>query len=115
MAVVRYIWMFRTAAVVSLLLGLGWLWTALFTSYRPEQRPYLLALGIAAVVIGVFLFRRAKLAIILSAIGAVIVSIAAALFIPNASGPGVLFLLGLAIIGGFYAALSFRALSAGAS
>ena len=74
-----------------------------------------LALGIAAIAIGVFLFRRAKLAIILSAIGAVIVSIAAALFMPNASGPGVLFLLGLAIVGGVYAVLSFRALSAGAS
>jgi hypothetical protein len=112
MAVVRYTWMFRIAAIVSLLLGLGWLWTALFTGYRPPQRPYLLALGIAAVVIGVFLFRRAKLAIILSAVGAVIVSICAVLFIPKASGPGVLFLLGLAIVGGLYAALSFRALTA---
>jgi hypothetical protein len=93
-----------------MLLGLGWLWTALSTDFRPHLRPYVLVLGLAAVTSAVFLFRRARWAIGLSAAVAVVVSICAALFIPNASGPGVLFLLGLAIVGGLYAALSFRAL-----
>ena len=112
MAVVRYTWMFRTAAVVSMLLGLGWMWTALFTERQAEHRPYVLALGAATVAVAVFLFRRARIAIGLSAVGAVVVSVCAALFIPNASGPGVLFLLGVAIVGGLYAALSFRVLFA---
>jgi hypothetical protein len=112
MAVVRYLWMFRTAAVVSLLLGLGWMWTALFTDRQAEHRLYVLAIGAAAVIVAFFLFRRARLAIGLSAVGALVVSVSAVLFIPKASGPGVLFLLGVAIVGGLYAALSFRVLFA---
>jgi hypothetical protein len=112
MAAVRYIGMFRTAAVVSLLLGLGWLWTGLFSDFRSGQRPYLLVLGIAAAVVAAFLWRRARWAIGLSAAAALVVSISAVLFVPQASGPGVLFLFGLAIAAGLYAALSLRALFA---
>ena len=112
MAVVRYLWMFRAAAVVSLLLGVAWLWTALFTDLRPDLRPYLLVFGIIAVTTAVFMFRRARWAIGLSAVAALVVAVSAVLFIPKASGPGVLFLLGLAIVGGLYAALSFRVMLA---
>jgi hypothetical protein len=109
MAVVRYRWMFRTAAVVFLLLGLAWLWTATATQLYAAQRPLLLGAGIIAIVTAVAVFRRARWAIVVSAIAAAIVGVSAALFIPNASGPGVLFLLGLAVVCGCYAALSFRA------
>ena len=59
MAAVRYTWMFRTAAVVFLLFGAACaLWRYGFTDYRPEQRPYGLAAGALALLVGVFLFRR---------------------------------------------------------
>ena len=112
MAVARYIWMFRTAALVFLLLGLSWLWTFGLTDYRPEQRAYGLVLGVLAFVTGVFLFRRAKAAIIVSALSAAVVAVSAVLFVPAASGPGILFLIGLAVAAGLYAALSMRALFA---
>lgn len=109
-AAVRYIWMFRTAAVLFLLLGLSWLYTFGLTSYKPEQRPFGLALGAIAVVVGAFLFRRAKFAIALSAIGAAIVCVSAAVFAPQARGPGIVFLAVLAIATGVYAALALRVL-----
>lgn len=109
MAVVRYIWMFRTTACVFLMLGLAWLWTATFTQRYAAQRPMLLVSGIIAIVTAVAVFRRTRWAIVVSAFAAAIVAVSAVLFIPNASGPGVLFLLGLAVICGSYAALSFRA------
>ena len=48
------------------------------------------ALGALAVIIGVFLLRRAKFAIALSAIGAAIVAIAAAFAAPVMRGPVIL-------------------------
>lgn len=110
MAVIRYIWMFRIAAIVFLALGLSWLWRFGLTDYRPDQRLYGLALGLLAFLTGVFLFRRAKAAIAISALSAVVVAVSAVLFVPSASGPGILFLVGLAVAGGLYAALSFRVL-----
>jgi hypothetical protein len=112
MAAVRYTGLFRTAAVVFLLLGGAWLWTGLLTDFRPQMRPYLLTLGLMALVLAVFLFRCARWAIAVSAAAAVVVAISAVLFVPNASGPGILFLIGLAVAGGLYAALSFRVLFA---
>jgi hypothetical protein len=110
MAVIRYVWMFRIAAIVFLALGLSWLWRFGLTDYRPDQRLYGLALGLLSFLTGVFLFRRAKAAIAISALSAVVVAVSAVLFVPSASGPGILFLIGLAVAGGLYAALSFRVL-----
>jgi hypothetical protein len=110
MAAARYTWMFRAAALVFVLLGLSWLWTFGFTAYHPEQRPYGLAAGVLAVVIGVFLFRRAKFAIAISALAAIVIAVAAMLFIPLAQGPGVLFLVALAVVLAVYATLAARAL-----
>ena len=112
MAAVRYAWMFRTAAVVSLLLGLGWLYTALFTDHRPHLRPYILGCGVAATLIGISLFRHMKVAIALSAIGAAFVSIASALAAPNMRGPGILLLAAVSLVAGIYAALAARVLFA---
>src|SRR4029079_14625614 len=97
-AAVRYVWMFRTAAVIFLFFGAVWIWRFGFTDYHPEQRPYGLALGVLALIIGVFLFRGARFAIALSAFGAGIVCISATVFAPQAHGPGILFLAGLAIV-----------------
>jgi len=110
MAVIRYIWMFRIAAIVFLALGLSWLWRFGLTDYRADQRLYGLALGLLAFLTGLFLFRRAKAAIAISALAAVVVAVSAVLFVPNASGPGILFLIGIAVAGGLYAALSLRVL-----
>src|SRR5690242_19059444 len=96
-AAVRYVWMFRTAAVIFVLLGLSWLWTYSLTDYHPEQRPFGLAFGIGALIVGAFLFRRSRFAIALSALAAGIVCLSAAVFAPQAHGPGILFLAGLAI------------------
>jgi hypothetical protein len=110
MAVIRYIWMFRIAAVVFVALGLSWLWQFGLTDYRADQRLYGLALGLITFLTGILLFRRAKAAIAISALSAVVVAVSAVLFVPNASGPGILFLIGVAVAGGLYAALSFRVL-----
>jgi hypothetical protein len=104
--------MFRAAALVLLLLGLSWLWTFGLTSYHPEQRPYGLAAGVLALVTGVFLLRRAKFAIVISALVAIVIAIGAVLFIPMASGPGILFLIGLAVVLAVYAVLAARVLFA---
>jgi hypothetical protein len=109
-AAVRYAWMFRTAAVVFVLLGISWLWTFGLTDYHPEQRPFGLAFGVVALIIGAFLFRGARFAIALSAVGAGIICLSAAAFAPQAHGPGILFLAGLAIVTALYTALSVRVL-----
>ena len=67
MAAVRYTWMFRTAAVLFLFFGVVWLWRFGLTDYHPEQRPYGLAAGVLALLVGVFLLRRHRLAIGVSA------------------------------------------------
>jgi hypothetical protein len=109
-AVVRYTWMFRTAAAVFLLLGAAWLWTFAFTDYHPEQRPYGLAAAFAALVLAYFLFHRRRFAVGVSAVVATIVCLSATVFAPNAHGPVVLFLAGLAILCGVYAVLAARVL-----
>jgi hypothetical protein len=110
-AAVRYPWMFRTAAVVFLFFGGVWLWRFGFTGFHVEQRPYGLAAGVMALLVGAFLLRRARLAVGISAIAAAIVGISAAVFAPNSKGPAILFLALLAIVCIVYAALAARALS----
>ena len=110
MSAVRYIWMFRTAAVVFILFGLFWLFDATWTRKFAGARPYLLTGGTAAIAIGVMLFRRVRLGIALSALGAAFVSIAAAVAAPQMRGPGILALGLLAIVTGLYAALAAREL-----
>lgn len=110
MAAVRYNWMFRTAAVVFLLLGGSWVWTATMSEKWAAHRPILIALGALSLVIGILLFRRHKIAIGLSALGAAFLSICAAVAAPQMKGPGILVLALLALLAGLYAALAAREL-----
>lgn len=110
MAAARYTWMFRAAAVVFLLLGCSWLYTFGFTHYLPEWRPYGLAGGVIALLVGAFLFRRQKLAIGVSAVSTGFLAICAAVVAPTTHGPVILFLAALAILCGVYAALAARVL-----
>jgi uncharacterized membrane protein YjjB (DUF3815 family) len=110
-AAVRYTWMFRTAAVVFLFFGGAWLWRFGLTDYHPEQRPYGLAAGALAVLVGIFLFGCRRWAIGASAIAAVIVGLSAAVFAPNAKGPAILLLALLALVCVAYAALAARVLT----
>ena len=110
MAAVRYTWMFRTAAVVFLFFGGVWLWRFGFTDYHPELRPYGLAAGVVALLVGIFLLRLRKFAIGISAAAAAVVGVSAAVFAPNAHGPAILFLAGVAILCALYATLATRAL-----
>ena len=110
-AAVRYTWMFRTAAFVFLFFGAVWLWRFGLTDYRPEQRPYGLVSGVLALLLALFLFRLKRFAIGASGICAAIVGVSAAVFAPNAKGPVILFLAGLALVCVLYAALCFRALT----
>jgi peptidoglycan/LPS O-acetylase OafA/YrhL len=111
-AAVRYTWMFRTAAVVFIGLGLAWLWTFALTDFRPEQRPYGLAAGVLALLVGIFLLRRHRGAIGVSAAAATVVGLSAAVFAPISSGPAILFLAALAIVCGLYAVFAVRVLTA---
>ena len=113
-AVVRYLWMFRTAAVVFLFFGLVWLWRFGLTDYHPEQRLVGLAAGLTAVLVSIFMFRAQRMAIGFSAVAVAIVGVSAAVYAPNAQGPAILFLAGLAIICVLYAVLAFRALTSSA-
>ena len=61
MAAVRYLWMFRTAAVVFALLGVSWLYTFALTDLHAAQRPYGLAAGVLALIVSFFLFRRRRI------------------------------------------------------
>src|SRR5688572_18776537 len=110
-AVVRYTWMFRTAAVVFLFFGGAWLWRFGLTDYHPEQRPYGLAAGVLALLVGVFLFGRRRWAVGVSAVAAVLVGLSAAVFAPNAKGPAILLLALLALVCVAYATLAARALT----
>ena len=106
----RYTWMFRTAAALFLFFGGVWLWRFGLTDYHPEQRAYGLAAGTLALLVGVLLLRGYRLAIGVSAAATAVVGISAAVFAPNAHGPGILFLAGLAIICCLYAVFAARAL-----
>jgi hypothetical protein len=55
-------------------------------------------------------FPSNRVAIGVSALAAVVVGISAAVFAPNARGPGILFLAGLAILSSIYAVLAARVL-----
>src|SRR6185295_1301265 len=108
-AAVRRTWMFRTAAVVFLLLGCAWLWTALLTDFRPDLRPWTLGQGAVSMVIGVLLLRGLKVGIVLSAVAAALVALSAVLFVPLARGPGILALAAIALTCAVYAVLALRA------
>ena len=110
MAAVRNNWIFRTAAVICILFGVFWLVDATLFDRYASLRPYLLGMGVAAIAVGVMLFRRMKVAIALSAIAAAIVSVSAAVAAPQMHGPGILVLAGLAVVTGLYAALAAREL-----
>lgn len=111
MAAVRHAWMFRTAAVISLLLGAGWLWRFGFTDFRPALRPYGLAAGVIAALLGIALLRLRRFAIGASGVAAVLVGLSAAVFAPSTHGPVILFLAALALICVAYAVLAFRAVT----
>jgi hypothetical protein len=109
-AAVRYTWMFRTAAVVFLFFGGVWLWRFGFTDFHVEQRPYGLIGGLAALLVGLFVFIGRRWAIGVSALATAVVGISAAVYAPNASGPAILFLAALAIVCIVYATLAARVL-----
>src|SRR5688572_509000 len=108
MASVRYVWMFRTAAVVYLLMGLSVVWRYGFTAYDPQHRIWGIGLGALAILIGIFLFKPARLAIGLSGIGAALIAIAAAVAAPIMHGPVILALGLFALLVAGYAALAAR-------
>ena len=109
-AVVRYPWMFRTAAVVYLLLGASMAWRFGLTDYDPAHRPWGAGVGVLALAVGVFLFRGARWAVGLSAIGAAIIAMAAAVAAPVMHGPVILAFALVAILFGVYAAMAGRTL-----
>ena len=109
-AVVRYPWMFRAAAVVYLLLGASTAWRFGLTDYDPRHRLWGLGAGLLALVVGLFLLRRARWAVGLSAIGAAVVAMAAAVAAPMMHGPVILAFAAVAILFGVYAAMAGRAL-----
>jgi hypothetical protein len=109
-AAVRYTGMFRAAAVIHLAFGLIWIWRFGFTDYDVAHRPLGVGLGIASIVLGVFLLRPLKPAMAISALCAAFIAIAAAAAAPTMRGPVILFFAGVAIVAGLYAALAARAL-----
>jgi hypothetical protein len=109
-AAVRYTWMFRTAAVPFVLLGASLLWRFGFTDYQPQYRPYGLAIAIAALAIGTFLFRQSRIAIGASAAVSLFICLCATIAAPSARGPVILLFASLAILSGAYAALAARVL-----
>jgi hypothetical protein len=109
-AAVRYTWMFRAAAVLFVLLGASLLWRSGFTDYQPQYRPYGLAAGVAAIVVGIFLLRRARFAIGASACVCAFICVCATLAAPGAKGPVILFFAAVAIVCGVYAVLAARVL-----
>lgn len=102
--------MFRAAAAVYLLFGLSAIWRFGLTDYDPSHRVVGLAFGVLAALIGIFLFRGAKLAITLSTIAAAVIAICATLGVPMVSGPQILFFALVAIVAGIYAVLAARVL-----
>jgi hypothetical protein len=110
MPAARYTAMFRAAGIVYLLLGLAGVWRFGLTDYDPRNRLTGIALGGLAIGIGVFLFRRARIAIGLSAIGEAFVAISAAIAAPIMHGPVILAFALFALLSGTYAALAGREL-----
>jgi hypothetical protein len=102
--------MFRTAAVVYLLLGASMSWRFALTDFDPAHRPWGVATGLLALLVGIFLFARRRWAVGLSAIGAAIVAMAAAVAAPMMHGPVILGFAGLAIVFGVYAVMAGRVL-----
>ena len=109
-AAVRYIGMFRTAAVVYIALGICFLWSYGLTDRFAAYRPYGLAGGLLMIITGFFLFRRARPAIGVSAVGAAIVCLSATLAVPSVNGPRILLFALLAILAAIYTVLSLRVL-----
>ena len=109
-AVARYPWMFRTAAVVYLLLGASMAWRFGFTDYDPSHRAWGVGMGVFLLMVGVFLFGRRRWAVGLSAIGAAIIAMAAAVAAPEMHGPVILAFALVAILFGVYAAMAGRSL-----
>ena len=108
MAVVRYLGMFRTAAVVYLLFGAAAIWRYGLTGYDPSHRFQGIGCGLLAMLIGAFLLRRAKFAIVLSAITAAVVAIAAVIAVPMLQGSRILVFAAVALLTGAYAVLAAR-------
>jgi peptidoglycan/LPS O-acetylase OafA/YrhL len=102
--------MFRAAAVVYLLLGASMAWRFGFTDYDPAHRALGVGIGVLLLLVGVFLFRRRRLAVGLSAIGAAIIAMAAAVAAPTMHGPVILAFALVAILFGVYAAMAGRSL-----
>ncbi|MEO8016962.1 MAG: hypothetical protein ABI769_04035 [Pseudomonadota bacterium] len=109
-AAVRYTWMFRTAAVWFVFVGAALLWRFGLTDYEPKLQIYGLPIGVGALAIGVFLFRRARAAIGASAGVAAFLCICATVAAPNGRGPVILFFAAVAIGCGVYAVLAARVL-----
>ena len=110
MAAVRYTWMFRAAAVVYLLFGGFAIWRYGLTGYDPAHRVWGVGFGVFAALIGIFLFRGAKLAITLSTIGAAVIAICATVGVPMVNGPAILLFALVAIVTGVYAVMAARVL-----
>jgi peptidoglycan/LPS O-acetylase OafA/YrhL len=109
-AVFRYPWMFRTAAVVYLLLGASMAWRYGLTDYDPPHRPWGSGAGVLMLTVGVCLFGRRRWAVGLSAIGAAIIAMAAAVAAPVMHGPVILACALVAIVFGVYAVMAGRVL-----
>ncbi len=107
-AVVRYVWMFRAAAVSFSGFGAALLWRFGLTDYEPRWRPIGIAAGLFAALIGTFLLRRSRVAIGASAACAAFIAICATVAAPVGKGPVVLFFAGLALLCGLYAVLAAR-------
>lgn len=109
-AAVRYTGLFRTAAVVCIVFGVFWIADATLLDRFAPVRPYLVGGGIAAIFVGLFLFKRRKFAIAISGAGAAVVAVSSIFFATLAKGPGVLAMGLLAIGTGLYAAIAARVL-----
>jgi hypothetical protein len=102
--------MFRAAALVFLLFGMSALWRYGFTDYDAPHRPWGVGFGLFATLVGAFLLAPARFAIGLSALGAAVLAIAAAVAAPVMKGPAILAVGLFALVVGAYAALATREL-----
>jgi hypothetical protein len=110
---VRYLGMFRTAAVFFVSFGGFALWRYGFTDFQPALKPFGLGLGAIVLVVGIFLFRGSRVAIGLSTVGAGLVCLAATLALATAHGAVLLLFASLALVSGLYLAFALRALLGG--